>query len=257
MRLYMPALPDFFSLLNPAQPPETQLKRTFVGAINDTIPVTLTITTTGRLAHGTLIYTRSGISILVVGTLTDNNLLLHEFDKRGNIMGIHAGELSKTHYSGTWHSPSLPGRPLLFTLIMTSQYDEPKLRVANLTGIYQYGYGTRNRFGQLYIQQMGEKMLAIAMLAATDEPVQNQIVVPKIVTNLSANQAIFSTNSLVMAPLKIAFFNGGATVCFAGPTTDNTSQQPVTRLAHMLLGQYIRTSTQPPRFSVDELSRVS
>ncbi len=252
----MPALPDFFSLLHPAQPPEPQLTRTFVGAINDTIPVTLTITTVGRLAHGTLIYMRSGISILVVGTLTDNELLLHEFDKKGNIMGIHAGELSKTHYSGTWRSPSLPGRSLPFALTMTSQYDEPKLSVADLTGLYQYGYGTRNRFAQLHIQQMGEKTLAVAMLAATDEPVQNQIVISKTLVKLSANQAVFSTNSIATAPLKFAFFNGGATVCFSGPTTVSTAHQPTAQLADMLLGQYIRTSTQPPRFSVDELSRV-
>ena len=81
MQPYMPALPDFFSLLNPAQPPETQLTRTFAGAINGTIPVTLTITTTGRLAHGTLIYMRPGIPILVVGTLTANELLLIALDE--------------------------------------------------------------------------------------------------------------------------------------------------------------------------------
>lgn len=256
MRLYMPALPDFFSLLNPAQPPETQLTRTFVGAINGTVPVTLTITTTGRLAYGTLTYTRSGISIVVVGTVTGHELLLHEFDKKGKITGIHAGELSETGYAGTWRSPSLPGRPLLFALTITAQYDEPKLKLADLTGLYQYGYGNRNRFAQLHIQQMDEKSLAVAMLAATDEPVQNQITIPKKIIKLSGNQAVFSSNSIATVPLTFAFFNGGAMICYAGPMTVSTSGRPIVQVADMLLGHYIRTSTEPPRFSVDELSRV-
>lgn len=253
----MPALPDFFSLLNPTQPSETQLTRTLVGAINETISVTLAITTTGRLAHGTLSYTRSGISIRVVGTLTDNELVLHEFDKKGNITGIHAGELSKTHYSGTWRSPCLPGRPLPFTLTMTSQYDEPKRRLADLTGLYQYGYGTRNRFAQLHIQKMGEKSLAVAMLAATDEPVRSQVVIAKKIIKLSGDQAVLSSTSMAVAPLTLAFFNGGAAIYYAGPTPVSASGRLVVQVADMLLGPYIRTSTQPPRFSVDELSRVS
>lgn len=252
----MPALPNFFSLLNPAQPPESQLARTFVGAINTTIPVTLNLTTTGRLAHGILIYSRSGVSIQVVGTITDHELLLHEFDKKGNITGIHAGELTKTSYSGTWRSPSLPGRPLFFELTMTAQQTEPKQKLADLTGLYQYGYGNRNRFAQLHVQQMGNKSLAIAMLAATDEPVQNQVVIAKTLMKLAGGQAVLSRNGIVTAPVKLTFFNGGATVCFSGPTSDHSSIILVPQAADMLVGQYIRTSTEVPRFLGDELSRM-
>ncbi|MBO0938435.1 hypothetical protein J2I47_17925 [Fibrella sp. HMF5335] len=256
MRSNMPALPDFFSRLNPAKPPESQLTQTLVGAINNTIPVTLTIITMGRLAHGTLTYTRSGIAIQVVGTLTGSELLLHEFDKKGTVTGIHVGEWSKSGYVGSWRSPSLPGRSLPFDLTVMSQHDGLRDKLADLTGLYQYSYGNRHRFAQLHVEQINEKTLAIAALAVTDEPVQNQMVVSKTIIKLVGSQATLSINRVAIVALTFAFFNGGTSVSFSGPTSVSTSNRPPILSADMLLGHYIRTSTRPPRFSEDELSRM-
>ncbi|MBO0931535.1 hypothetical protein [Fibrella aquatilis] len=251
----MPALPSFFSLFNATQPPESQLTQTLVGAINNSVSVTLTLTTTGSLAHGTLLYMRSGIAIPVVGTLAGDELLLHEFDRKGNVTGIHLGKWSRAGYSGTWSSPSLPSRSLAFSLSTVRQLEEPRAKLADLTGLYQYGYSAKNRFSQVHIQQMGEKILAVAMLAVTDEPVQNQLTVSKTTVKLAGNMAVFSNSSIATSPLKLAFFNGGATICLSGAPT-MTAAQDVTQGADMVVGHYIRTSTKPPQFSVDELARI-
>ena len=229
--------------------------QTFVGAINNSVPVTLTLATSGTLAHGTLLYRRSGISIPVVGTLNGDELLLHEFDKKGNVTGIHLGEWSKAGYTGTWSSPSLPSRSLAFSLTTVSQQEGSRPKLADLTGLYQYSYSAKNRFSQLHVQQMGEKILAIAMFAATDEPVQHQVTVPRTTVKLAGSEAVFSNTSIATSSMKLAFFNGGATICLSG-TTPKPIVHDVTRAVDMLVGNYIRTSTQLPQFSVDELTRM-
>lgn len=88
--------------------------QTYTGSVAG-YPVSLTLTIFDNLAHGTLVYIRSGIPIRVEGTFDGTSLTIHEFDKKGRVTGIYSGKHSQTAYAGTWCSPSVQLKEMPFS----------------------------------------------------------------------------------------------------------------------------------------------
>lgn len=239
------ALTSFLSvarLIGLATPTATQTTQVYAGNVAK-YPVSLTLTVSGNLAHGTLIYTRSGIPIRVVGTLNGTSLLLHEFDTKGTITGLYSGVQTALGYAGTWYSPSIPNKEMPFTLLTDAPGSAPKpVRLGNLTGTYAYSFGRKAGYATLFVQQTEPGKLIVAMQAAASESARTMLVVDRAVLRLTGNQATYSGFEINNRTIRLTFFDGGACVHYVGgPEAADVGQATVS-------GNFIRTDTKPPLF---------
>lgn len=207
-------------------------------------PVSLTLTIADNLAYGTLLYTRSGIAIQVVGTLHGSTLLMHEFDKKGNVMGIYSGKQTSQAFLGMWNSPLATGREMPFALTSgaaTKTQQLPKL--ADLTGTYEFNFGPKASSATLSVQQLDDHNIWVAMQGGTGEPARRLTIIDRTTLRLSGNQAIYTSAGKDQCAIKLTFFNQGVCIDFL-----NGSPTPGLGDTATLTGNYVRTNSQTPLF---------
>lgn len=239
------ALTSFLSvarLIGLASPTATQTTQVYAGSVAK-YPVSLTLTISGNLAHGTLLYTRSGIPIRVVGTLNGTSLLMHEFDTKGTITGLYSGVQTPLGYAGTWYSPSMPNKEMPFTLLTDAPVAAARpVRLGNLTGTYAYSFGRKAGYAKLFVQQTEPDRIIVAMQAAASESARTMIVVDRAVLKLTGNQATYSSYEINNRTIRLTFFDGGACVHYVGGSEPSEAGQVT------VTGNFIRTDTKPPLF---------
>lgn len=219
--------------------------RTYDGAVNDRYPVSLTLTTDDNLAYGTLIYKRSGIPIRVVGSLEDNQMLLHEFDTKSGITGIFNGKASAKGYLGSWFAPKTNAKEMAFALTQTSEQVTPTRPSFNLTGSYAYSFGKGEEApaGELLVQQLGPDRIVVSMDAHRGAPSYNMATIDKTTLRLRGNQAVYSTKEFGRCTIKLTFFEGGASVAHVGDDYDCGFGNAAT-----VAGSYVKISNKTPTF---------
>jgi hypothetical protein len=244
MKLALTSLLSVARLIGLAQPPSVQTTQQWVGMVAK-YPVTLTLTTTDNLAYGTLVYTRSGIPIRVVGTLTGTSLLMHEFDAKGNVTGIYNGNCDGKGYSGTWFSPGASAKELLFAFQAAGPAAAPQaVKLPNLSGTYTYYFGPKAGFATLYVQQTETDRIVVVMEGISGEPSRSQARLGRKPLKLvGGNQAIYTSTEYGQCAIKLTFFNGGACVAYVGDAYDCGFGHNAT-----VAGNYVRTDSRTPVF---------
>jgi hypothetical protein len=244
MKLALTSLLSMARLIGLAQPSSVQTTQQWVGVVAK-YPVSLTLTTTDHLTYGTLIYTRSGIPIRVVGTLEGTSLLMHEFDSKGNITGVYNGNRDNRGYSGTWFSPGASAKELPFSFQASAPASPPiPVKLPNLTGTYSYQFGPKASFATLYVQQTEANRVVVAMEGISGEPSRSQARIgKKPLSLLGGNQAIYTNNEYGKCAIKLTFFNGGAAVAYVGDGYDCGFGHNAT-----VVGNYVRVDSKTPVF---------
>lgn len=220
-----------------------QTTRVYEGHVGN-YPVSLTLTTADNLAYGTLVYTRSGIPIQVVGTLYGSSLLMHEFDKKGNVMGVYNGKRTSKGFLGLWSSPSAAGPEMPFDLTggITNKPEKP-LKLTDLTGTYEYNFGPKASSATLYVQQLDARKIWMAMQGVSGEPARHLAIIDRTMLRLSGNQAIYTSAEKGKCAIKLTFFNNGACVDFLNDSANCGFGDAAT-----VRGNYVRTNSQTPLF---------
>jgi hypothetical protein len=244
MKLALTSLVSVARLLGFAQPAAVQTTQQWVGAVAK-YPISLTLTTTDNLTYGTLVYTRSGIPIRVVGTLNGASLLMHEFDAKGNITGIYSGNRAEAGYAGTWFSPGASAKELPFAFQAEGVASAPApVRLGSLTGTYSYYLGPKAGFATLYVHQLSADRLVVAMEGISGEPSRSQAIIGKTPLRLvGGNQAIYANSEFGKCSIKLTFFNGGACVDYVGDGFDCGFGHNAS-----VAGNYVRTDSKMPVF---------
>jgi hypothetical protein len=100
-------------LAQTAEPSE----QAFAGTIGKTLKIQMKLKIMGSEVSGTYFYKKHKTDIQLQGTLDDQkNLILNEFDEKGNITGIFKGKfVSQNKIAGTWSKPD-GTRPLPFVV---------------------------------------------------------------------------------------------------------------------------------------------
>lgn len=242
---YLFALLSLLSLSAQAQTTSTRTLRTYEGSVNDRYPVSLTLTTYDNLAHGTLVYKRSGIPIRVVGTVDGSDILLHEFDPKATVTGIFNGKASAKGYLGSWFPAKENGKELSFSLTQTSTRPAPAPSATSLTGTYSYNFGKNEGApaGTLLVQQLGTDKLVVSMDANRGAPSYNMAMIDKTTLKLRANQAVYKSTEFGKCTLKITFFEGGASIAYVGEDYDCGFGNGAS-----VSGNYVKTSSKTPKF---------
>lgn len=215
-------------------------QQSYDGFINNKIPISLSLTVDANLVYGTLIYKKVGQPIKVIGTVEQANLLLHEFDAKAEITGIYYGEKKGDEVSGTWSSPS--GKELSFSIKKTATVALEKPEVKSVTGSYAYNFGKDGGTGNLYVQQIKDKII-VEMQAVKGPPSYNQAIIEKTSLKLVGNEAIYENNEFGKCRLKISFFEGGANIIYLNEAYDCGFGN-----AASVVGNYLKFDNKAPKF---------
>ena len=210
------------------------------GFINNKIPISLSLTVDGNLVYGTLIYKKVGQPIKVIGTVEQGSLLLHEFAAKAEITGIYYGVKKGDEVSGTWSSPS--GKEMPFIIKKTATVALEKSEVRSVTGSYAYNFGKDGGTGNLYVQQINDKII-VEIQAVKGSPSYNQAIIEKKSLKLVGNVAIYENNEFGKCKLKISFFEGGANIIYLDEAYECGFGN-----AASVVGNYLKFDNKAPKF---------
>lgn len=218
------------------------LERKLEGTLNGKIPIRMTLTQDGTALFGSMVYVKKGIPITVIGTLYDENLLLHELMPDGTVTGIYSATAKGKAFVGSWMSPKNPDKELRLQLNETQQKQVPKPSLADLTGTYYYSFGEESAFGELLVKQEG-KTLSVAINCITGGPSFHMAIIEKTQLSLAGNTALYATDEYGKCRLLITFGKGVAQIDYLESAYDCGFGARATAAGH-----YIRTRAVAPTF---------
>jgi hypothetical protein len=220
-----------------------QLKEyTFEGKINEKIPVKFALIVDGSLIEGFIIYTRVGQPIKIIGSLEGDNMLLHEFLNKDQIVGGFNATRTKEGFSGVWFSTKQDAKELNFTVKKTSEKDIEKQKTET-TGTYAYSLGKNSGSGMMYVQQGGSGNLVVSILATRGAPSYNQAILDKVTFKMTGNEAIYESTEFGKCKLKATFSNNAASIIYLEDAFDCGFGN-----AASVVGSYFKTDSKPPKF---------
>ncbi len=221
------------------------LRQSYEGFINNKIPINLELTFDGNLVYGTLTYKKVGQPIKVIGTLEQENVLLHEFATKADITGVFYGIKKGHEINGSWSSPS--GKEMSFNLKNTAvtPFDKPTNKSA--TGSYAYSFGKDGATGNLYVQQIGKDKVIVEMQAVKGPPSYNQAIIEKTSLKLVNNEAFYENKEFGKCKLKISFFEGGANIIYLDDAYDCGFGN-----AASVVGNYLKFDSKAPKFEQNQ-----
>lgn len=192
---------------------QTKLPQQFYeGFINSKIPVNLSLTFDANLIYGTLTYKRVGQPIKIIGTIENDNILLHEFADKADITGIYYGTKKGDEISGSWSSPS--GKEMNFKIKKTEATQVEKSEIKSVTGSYAYSFGKDGGSGNMYVRQTDKDKIIVEIQAVKGLPSYNQAVIAKNTLKLVRNEAIYESKEFGKCLLKVSFFEDGANIIY-------------------------------------------
>ncbi len=215
-------------------------QQSYDGFINNKIPINLSLTVDANLVYGTLIYKKVGQSIKVIGTLEQESILLHEFAAKAEITGIYYGTKKGDDIAGTWSSPN--GKEMSFSIKKMASVALEKPEVKSVTGSYAYNFGKDGGTGNLYVQQIKDKII-VEIQAVKGPPSYNQAIIEKKSLKLVGNEAIYENNEFGKCKLKISFFDGGANIIYL-----NEAYECGFGNAASVVGNYLKFDNKAPKF---------
>jgi hypothetical protein len=216
-------------------------QQTFDGFINNKIPINLSLTFDANLVYGILTYKKVGQPIKVIGTIENENFLLHEFATKAEITGIYYGIKKGDDISGTWSSPN--GKEMSFSIKKLAAIVIEKPINKSATGSYAYSFGKDGGTGNLYVQQVGKDKIIVEMQAVKGPPSYNQAIIEKTSLKLIENEAIYENKEFGKCKLKISFFEGGANIIYLNDAYDCGFGNGAS-----VVGNYLKFDNKAPKF---------
>lgn len=213
----------------------------FEGQINNKIPIKFNLSFDGNLIEGTLIYTKVGQPIKIVGTLEGDNLLLHEFYSKENVSGGFNATRTKEGFSGIWFSSKPNVNEMNFTVKKTGSREVEKKK-PDATGTYSYSFGKNQGVGDIFIQQ-GSNSLVLSALAVKGAPSYNQAILDKVSFKLNGNTGVYETTEFGKCKLKATFSENSLSIVHLEDAFDCGFGHGIS-----VAGNYIKTSSKPPKF---------
>jgi hypothetical protein len=215
--------------------------QTFDGFINNKIPISLTLIFDGNLLYGTLVYTKVGQPIKVIGTIDKNDILIHEFATKADITGVYYGTKKGDEISGSWSSPNGKEMKFFVKSIGITPIDKPEIKL--VTGTYAYNFGKVGGTGSLYVQQVNKDKIVVEMQSVKGPPSYNQAIIEKTSLKLVRNEAIYENNEFGKCKLKISFFDEGANIVYLNEAYDCGFGN-----AASVVGNYMKFDSKAPKF---------
>jgi hypothetical protein len=216
-------------------------QQTYDGFINGKIPISLSLTFDANIVYGTLIYKKVGQPIKVIGTLENEDILLHEFATKADITGVYYGKKKSDEISGTWSSPN--GKEMSFSLkkIITTLMNKPENK--SVTGSYAYSFGKDGGTGNLYVQQVGNDKIIVEIQTVNGPPSYNQAIVEKKSLKLVGTEAIYENNEFGKCKFKLSFFEDGANIIYLNEAYDCGFGNGAS-----VVGNYLKFDNKAPKF---------
>lgn len=217
------------------------LQETYDGTINNRILITLSLTIDGNLAYGKLTYKKVGQPIKIIGTIDQENFLLHEFGEKAEITGLFYGTKKGNEINGSWSSPN--GKEMKFSVKKSanSAIDKPELKT--VTGSYAYSFGKDGATGSLYVQQVNKEKIVLEMQSIKGTPSYNQAIIEKTSLKLVKNEAIYENTEYGKCKLKISFCEDGANIIYLDNAYDCGFGNGAS-----VVGNYIKYENKAPKF---------
>ena len=216
-------------------------QQTFEGYINNKIPINLSLTFDVNLVYGTLTYTKVGQPIKVIGSIENNNFLIHEFAAKADITGLYYGTKKGDEMSGSWTSPS--GKEMKFSVKKTSSIQIDEIEYEAVTGTYAYGFGKDGGTGNIYVRQVEKSKIIVEMQAIRGGPSYNQAIIEKTALKLTGNTAIYENTAFGKCKLKLSFFNGGISIIYLDEAYECGFGN-----AASVSGNYLKIDNKAPKF---------
>lgn len=221
---------------------QTKLSQvTYDGTINNRIPINLSLTIDGNLAYGILTYKKVGQPIKIIGTIEQENFLLHEFGEKAEITGLFYGTKKGDDISGSWSSPS--GKEMKFSVKKSTNSTIDKAEIKSVTGSYAYSFGKDGATGSLYVQQVNKEKIIVEMQAVKGAPSYNEATIEKTSLKLVKNEAIYENTEYGKCKLKISFCEDGANIIYIGDAYDCGFGNGAS-----VVGNYIKYENKAPKF---------
>lgn len=221
---------------------QTKLSQvTYDGTINSRIPINLSLTIDGNLAYGILTYKKVGQPIKIIGTIEQENFLLHEFGEKAEITGLFYGTKKGDDISGSWSSPS--GKEMKFSVKKSTNATNDKTEIKTVTGSYAYSFGKDGATGSLYVQQVNKEKIIVEMQAVKGAPSYNEATIEKTSLKLVQNEAIYENTEYGKCKLKISFCEDGANIIYIGDAYDCGFGNGAS-----VVGNYIKYENKAPKF---------
>lgn len=221
------------------------LKQSYEGFINNKIPINLELTFDANLVYGTLTYKKVGQPIKVIGTLEQENLLLHEFTSKASITGVYYGIKKGHEINGSWSSPN--GKEMPFNLKNTAVTPIEKPINKSATGSYAYSFGKDGGTGNLYAQQVGKDKVIVEIQAVKGPPSYNQAIIEKTTLKLVGNEAFYENKEFGKCKMKISFFEGGANIIYLDDAYECGFGNGAS-----VVGNYLKFDSKAPKFEQNQ-----
>lgn len=218
------------------------LQQMYDGLINNRISINLSLTFDGNLVYGTLIYKKVGQPIKIIGSLQNDEIMLHEFDGKTDITGIYYGTKKGDEISGSWSSPS--GKEMKFSVKKTTSNEISKTEITSVTGTYAYSFGKDGGTGNMYVRQAEKDKIILEIQAIKGPPSYNQAIIEKNTLKLVNNEAIYENTEFGKCEFKISFFEGGANIVYVGEAYDCGFGNGAS-----VVGNYLKYDSKAPKFS--------
>lgn len=213
-------------------------ERVFEGTINGKIPVKLTLVSDGEVAYGSVVYTKKGVPISVVGTLENGNFFLNELLPNGQVSGVYSGTTKADSMVGMWSAPKIDAKELPLDLRLLQQKSVKRPALKNVAGTYAYAFGKDGSVGNMRVAQPKPGQISVSFDNVTGAPARNQATISKTTLKLVNNQAVYSSSEFGKCKFTITFLENGARVSY----TDEAYQCGFGNAA-TVTGNYIRTKT--------------
>lgn len=151
---------------------------TWVGTINEKIPVFLHFQTDGVVAVGEIVYlnTKNKTPIRLIGKIEESkNYFFREYEDTGNITGIISGTLEEDKFSGSWYAP---GKNIDWKIELTPKdtlipSTEIQADMDDVFGNYHYQYGEQGYQGDVTMKREADGTQSFSLFSMTQAPGRN------------------------------------------------------------------------------------
>lgn len=167
----------------------------------------------GDVVSGYLFYTdKSKDSVRLIGTTLDSTVRLLEMWPDGNITGVWDLKIHPSAAEGSWFSPLTRKQYNASLMHIDTAVVIPRIdSVADVSGVYRYGYSEQGAQGYMKVVAANGK-LAVRFQNVTDAPSRNLAELGPFEAEMKNNELSYQSSEYGDCTVRIRFFNGFAVV---------------------------------------------
>jgi hypothetical protein len=194
------------------------------GTIKQTIPVFMWFVAKDGVVKGELTYlhTKQRTPITVVGTFSNSEIQLKEFQKNGEITGVFECRISNEGFNGIWWGMdtgeelkvTLKAKDTILNTIDTS------LDAINIPGTYTYAYQYMGASGGISVDEISGDIFSFDVSCVGPYPGHHMAMVETDTVIISHNSFTYEVKDAPSCEFRVRFFKGFAVVNYVNNKYD-------------------------------------